>query len=95
MQRTPDTDGYSLMDPLETQVIFDTEHAHLICCEDGRLLGSNVPSVNIYISAATVKVCVSVPLTPHDPGMYSHTYIPPSNTTQIVLHPPLCRCGII
>lgn len=34
-----------------------------VCCEDGRLLGNNVPLVNIYINAATMKVCVSVPLT--------------------------------
>lgn len=62
------------------------------CCEDGRLLGSNVPLVNIYINAATTKVCVSVPLNPYDLGMYSHTYIPPSNIFGTVLHslPRLC-----
>lgn len=52
--------------------------AYGIRCEDGRLLGSNVPSVNIYISAAIVKVCVSVPLSLYDLGMYSHTYIHPN-----------------
>ena len=63
MHKSEDSELYTIIALLFEQVTTAALGAHTICCEDGRLLGSNVPSVNIYINAATVKVCVSVPLT--------------------------------
>ena len=63
-----------------------------VCCEDGRLLGNNVPSVNIYINASNSEGVRFSALDLHDVGMYSHTYIHipvftclmPANCSQLV-----------
>jgi len=53
----------------------DSVASLIVCCEDGRLMGNNVPSVNIYINASNNEGVRFSALDPHDVGMYSHTYI--------------------